>query len=223
MSSVEIGLLIAFIAAVAPWVAIYFQRRLTLNSEREINNRVVALEDITRQIENERKERHQQIEERTQADTSLSRELLLRQIDIIDNSNIQLIFGDLFVFQQIVNVYLRRASYYDKQNPQIAGHFAEFCSSIIAYIGRHNYTRMISKDSIESSPLTYESLMKAIHNEHAMLEAAQSAGKALLSCLESLDAIRHSDGSKLSDHFVKFSKTLNEMEEPYKRLLELAK
>ncbi len=214
MNATEVATLAA---AIASWVAIYWNRRLTHASEKDMASRIGDLEEINRQIREERTARESQIGARVEAHGALQKEALLTEFRARVVANDLQLLAELLLYQQFAMVYLSRSGDLDSKDPSLAQQFSRFVANVIHYLGARNYCNTISARP-ERTPKT---IMDAVEREVSTLKDAVCAGQGLIRDLHRLGAVTFADGTSFDDHTMPISNVISDFDDILSRLNSL--
>ena len=171
-------------AALAAWVAIYWNRRLAHASEKDLASRLGSLEEVNRRIREERAARETQIGARVEAHDALEREALLTDMRGRGTGNDLWMLREIVFYQSFGMLYLWHRAELDSKEPALAQRFSQFVENVVHYVGKTNYTSMLSKRAADSS-----AILEAVTRETSAMEELVLAGQALVRDLIRLGVI----------------------------------
>ena len=204
-------------AAIASWVAIYWNRRLTHSSEKDIASRIEVLEEINRKLREERLTRESQIGARIEAHDALQREALLTEVGSRGTSNDLQFLADLLLYQQFAMVYLSRRGDLDSKDSSLAQQFSSFAANVVHFLGARNYCNMISA----RPERTLSAVKDAADREVSTFKDAVSSGQDLIRALGQLGAVTWADGKSFDDGVVPMSEVISNFDDILSRLQSL--
>lgn len=211
MNVSEVGTLAV---AIASWVAIYWNRRLTRASEQDIASRIDVLEEVNRKLCEERSTRESQIAARIEADGALQREGLFTEMGARTTSNDLQFIADLLLYQQFAMVYLSHRGDLDSRDPSLLQKFSSFSTNVISYLGARNQCAMILA---QTDPIP-AAIVEAIDRKLSTFSAAVSSGQDLVRALSHAGAVAWTDGKSFDDGVVPMSKVLSGFDDILSRL-----
>ena len=215
------SLAIALLAALAPWIGLYWQRRQVRQSEHDIAIRVTGLEDVNRALAAEKLEREKQIAERTSAHRSLLFESYLGEVDQRSTELDIQVLNDLSTYQVFAMIYLFRRDDLDEKEPRLSQLVADFWTAFIDRMGTRASLKMLRHDPSRSSDEEARAFVDAVDRNQKSLEKAYAAGQAIGRALHRHGALNWADGSSFDSHFVHVSKVFRGMDDVVKKIKSL--
>lgn len=192
--SLTVGDFISITASLAAWVAILLQWKSTKATERDVDDRLVALRDVLDRLKEERATRERQLEERILAELRLQHQDFSGQMSATWNYNDMMILHQIMVYVQFANA----ASFCCQLRPELAKDYLpslpDFYLAVVDYI---RCMTSIHQMTIDNSVAPEEWVRRLEENAKKMkmtLEKVSEMGGAICSTLEAQGLLRFTDG-----------------------------